>query len=137
MTAKNKPDQPLIFVVDDDIAFCKLLERELQREGYVNIEVFNNGNDCLSALHKSPDIVFLDYRLEPQCDGLVVLKNIKDLSHDNFVIMLTAAEKIELAIDSLRIGAYDYIVKNERAFVKIKNRIKKIIKEKQLNEKSR
>ncbi|MDD3877669.1 MAG: response regulator [Bacteroidales bacterium] len=133
----TKSDQPLIFIVDDDEGFCALVQKELKKEGYENIKVFFNGKDCLNALDANPDIVFLDYRLEPLCDGLLVLRRIKEHNKDNFVIMLTAAEKIELAIDSLRIGAYDFIVKNEKAFLKIKNRIKKIIREKQLNEKSR
>ena len=134
---KIKNDQPLIFIVDDDEAFTVLVKRELFKADYKNTETFSTGSDCLKHLSKNPDIIFLDYTLEPEMNGLEVLKKIKDTNKGIYVIMLTAAEKIELAIDSLRIGAYDYVIKNENAFIKIINRIKKIIKEKQLYEKSR
>ncbi len=134
---KTKIDQPLIFIVDDDEAFSILVIKELNNAGYKKIEVFNNGSLMLDNLSKKPDIIFLDYTLEPELNGMDVLKMIKDRKKDIYVIMFTAAEKIELAIDSLRLGAYDYVVKNENSFNKIINRIKKIIKEKQFYEQSR
>lgn len=134
---KAKTDQPLIFIVDDDEAFTRLIARELNKAEYKKIEVYANGRDMIDNLGKKPDIVFLDYTLEPEMNGLDVLKKIKETDKSIYVIMFTAAERIELAIDSLRLGAYDYIIKNENAFVKIVNRIKKIIKEKHLFEQSR
>jgi len=134
---KIKNDQPLIFIVDDDEGFTVLVKRELIKADYKNIESFSSGRECIDNISKMPDIIFLDYTLEPEMNGLEVLKKIKESNKGIYVIMLTAAEKIELAIDSLRIGAYDYVIKNENAFIKIVNRIKKIIKEKQLFEKSR
>ncbi len=134
---KAKTDQPLIFIVDDDEAFTRLVARELNKAEYKKIEVYANGTLMMDNLVKKPDIVFLDYTLEPEMNGLDVLKKIKETDKGIYVIMFTAAEKIELAIDSLRLGAYDYIIKNENAFVKIVNRIKKIIKEKHLFEQSR
>lgn len=132
-----KNDQPLIFIVDDDVAFTVLIKKELFKADYKNTEVFSKGIDCIDNLSKKPDIIFLDYTLEPELNGLEVLKKIKEVNKNIYVIMFTAAEKIELAIDSLRLGAYDYVIKNENSFIKIVNRIKKIIKEKQLYEKSR
>jgi len=132
-----KTDQPLIFIVDDDEAFTKLIKKELFKADYNTIETFSKGSDCIANLSKKPDIVFLDYTLEPEMNGLEVLKKIKEVNKGIYVIMFTAAERIELAIDSLRMGAYDYVIKNENCFIKIVNRIKKIIKEKQLYEKSR
>jgi len=134
---KKQLDQPLIFIVDDDDGFTVLVKKELNRAGLNNVEVFLSGQECLTALDKKPDIIFLDYTLEPNMNGIDVLTKIKNTHKDNYVIMLTAAERIELAIDSLRLGAYDYVIKNENAFTKIINRIKKIIKEKQLSETSR
>ncbi len=135
MKAKN--DQPKIFIVDDDEAFTVLVKKHLLRSDYKNIHVFTSGRACLEAMDNKPDIILLDYIMEPDCNGLKVLSLVKEKNKNIFVIMITAAEKIELAIDSLRLGAYDYVVKNEKALLKITNRIKKIIKEKQLSEKSR
>lgn len=135
MKAQN--DQPKIFVVDDDVPFTVLIKKHLQKSGYQNIYVHNSGRACLDAIETKPDIIILDYTMEPDFNGLKVLSLVKKKYKDIYVIMLTAAEKIELAIDSLRLGAYDYVVKNEKAFLKISNRVKKIIKEKQLSEKSR
>ena len=133
----TKPDQPFIFIVDDDEAFTRLIKKELFKADYTKIEIFSTGSYCIDNLNKNPDIVFLDYTLEPEMNGLDVLKKIKEVNKGIYVIMFTAAERIELAIDSLRMGAYDYVIKNENSFIKIVNRIKKIIKEKQLYEKSR
>jgi len=133
----EKTDQPFIFVIDDDEGFSILIKKELKKAGYHNLEVFNTGKNCIDNISKNPDIIFLDYTLDNEMNGLDVLKKIKEYNEDIYVIMLTAAERIELAIDSLRLGAYDYVIKNENAFVKIINRIKKIIKEKQFLEKSR
>jgi len=134
---KTKTDQPLIFIVDDDEAFTKLVKKELLKADYINTEIYSKGSECIENLSKVPDIVFLDYTLEPEMNGLDVLRKIKETNKGIYVIMFTAAERIELAIDSLRMGAYDYVIKNENSFIKIINRIKKIIKEKQLYEKSR
>jgi len=134
---KTKTDQPLIFIVDDDEAFTKLVAKELNKADYKRIDVYANGSIMLDNLNKKPDIIFLDYTLEPDMNGMDVLKKIKEKNKDIYVIMFTAAEKIELAIDSLRLGAYDYVIKNENSFNKIINRIKKIIKEKQFYEQSR
>ena len=137
MKMKIRNDQPLIFIIDDDEAFTKLLKKELFKANYTNLKVFQTGNECLENILEMPDIVFLDYTLEPDMDGLFVLKKIKEVNKGIYVIMFTAMEKIELAIDSLKMGAYDFVVKNEHSFMKINNRIKKIINEKQLYEISR
>ena len=79
-------------------------------------------------MHKNPDIVLLDYMLEGELNGLQVLKKIKSTNPDTEVIMMSAQEKLEVAVNSLKHGAYDYIVKNDSAMNRMSSLIGRICK---------
>lgn len=124
---------PLIFIVEDDNAFAKLTQNELNRLGYTHIRIFSNGEDCIEHIREKPDIVLLDYALSHTgIDGLEVLKEIVKYSPQTSVIMLTAYDKLEIAIDSIKAGAYDYVLKTDTAFERIANLIRKIIRQNEL-----
>jgi DNA-binding NtrC family response regulator len=91
-----------------------------------DIEVFNNGEDLLRKLNVKPDLILLDIML-PGMDGLEVLKRIKQLDENLPVIILSAQGSIEVAVDALRFGAFDYFPKPidiQRLEPAIKNAIK-------------
>ena len=99
-----------IFLVDDD-AFCLGLYREhLAGLGYDDITSFANGPDCLNQLTQQPDVIFLDYEMD-NLTGLEVLKKIKRFNPDIFVIFLSGQASIMTAVNALKFGAFDYIVK--------------------------
>ncbi len=124
---------PTIFVVEDDPAFSTLIKKELQRHNFTNVEVFSTGDACLKKISEHPDIVLLDYALgKTGMNGLEVLKRIKAQSPQTQVIMLTAYDKLEIAIDSVKNGAYDYVLKSETAFERLNNLIKRIIKQNEI-----
>ena len=128
----KSPKNPLIFIVDDDPAFSTLAKNELINLNYNNLKLFSSGEDCLKALKAKPDVVLLDYALNNGINGLEVLKKITaELPHTT-VIMLTAYDKLEIAVDSMKAGAYDYVVKSETAFERIANLIRKIIRQNEL-----
>lgn len=116
-----------IFLVDDDLLFLKLLELQFLQEGDFEIETFASGELCLENLNKQPDIVFLDYILDgvnkSAINGIETLDKIKAFDDKIHVIMLSGQDKIEVAIDCMHHKAFDYVVKSETAF----HRIKKII----------
>ncbi len=116
-----------IFLVDDDLLFLKLLELQFLQEGDFEIETFASGELCLENLNKQPDIVFLDYILDgvnkSAINGIETLDKIKSFDDKIHVIMLSGQDKIEVAIDCMHHKAFDYVVKSETAF----HRIKKII----------
>lgn len=100
----------LVFIVDDEQAISKLLSYWIKDKWKYEVEIFANGEDVLKKLHLKPDIVLLDIML-PGLDGLETLKRIKQLDQDLPVIMLSAQGSIEVAVESLRLGAFDYFAK--------------------------
>ncbi|HSR17337.1 MAG TPA: sigma-54 dependent transcriptional regulator, partial [Ignavibacteriaceae bacterium] len=100
----------LVFIVDDEQAISKLLSYWIKDKWKYDVEIFANGEDVLKKLHLKPDIILLDIML-PGLDGLETLKRIKQLDQDLPVIMLSAQGSIEVAVESLRLGAFDYFAK--------------------------
>jgi DNA-binding NtrC family response regulator len=98
-----------IMIVDDD----KLLQNSLKNvlsEKYDTL-VVGKGEDALELLRRNAvDLVLLDVRLPGQ-DGIETLKQIKALKRDLLVIMMTAYEDVKTVINSMKMGAYDYLVK--------------------------
>ncbi len=101
-----------IFVVEDDEWYIRLLEHTLLLNPDYEVVKFNSGRACLENLHQSPNVVTLDFRL-PDMEGSEVLREIKASSPDTEVIIISEQEKIDTAVELLKLGAYDYIVKSK------------------------
>ena len=99
----------LIFVVDDEPESGRLLAYHLEKASY-KVDLFSNGPDCLKALDRNPSIVCLDMQM-PEMDGLEVLKRIKRQDSKVGVIMVTSNNVIDTAVQALKLGAADYIIK--------------------------
>lgn len=118
--------EKLIFIVDDEQAISKLLTYWVRDKWKYNVESFTTGEDVLKNLHKRPDVILLDIML-PGLDGVETLKRIKAFDENLPVIMLSAQGSIEVAVDTLKFGAYDYFIKpidNQKLELAIKNAIK-------------
>ncbi len=99
-----------VLVVDDDAAFRRVLAGELERAGY-QVTAAANGEEAIDkARQVEPNLVLLDLRL-PDMSGLDVLKAIRDRPAAGDVIVLTGHGSIDTAIESIRIGAFDYVAK--------------------------
>ena len=101
-----------IFIVEDDKWYGELLQHHLSLNPEYEVVIFDSGQDCLKNLYKKPSVITLDYSL-PDMKGPDVLKRIKEHHPDLPVIMISGQEDISTAINLLKEGAYDYIVKNE------------------------
>ena len=99
----------LIFVVDDEPESGGLLAYFLEKAGY-EVKGFANGPDCLKALDQNPSLVCLDVQM-PGMDGLEVLKKIKEENPQRGVIMVTSNNVVDTAVQALKLGAADYIIK--------------------------
>ncbi len=119
-----------IFIVEDNKLYAQVLKKQLVNEQY-NVKVFYNGKDCISHLDEKPEIVTLDYTL-PDITGHHVLKEIQQKLPDTHVIVISAQENITTAIDLMKSGAYDYIMKAPDTREKLSNIIKNIYKTDQL-----
>lgn len=104
----------LIFIVDDDAWYADLLEYNLKMNPDYVIEKFVSAEDCLKNLYKQPMAITLDYSL-PGYTGGEALERIKKTNPSIPVIMISGQDDITTAIDLLKEGAYDYIVKNDDA----------------------
>ncbi|MGD9928440.1 MAG: sigma-54-dependent transcriptional regulator [Mangrovibacterium sp.] len=116
-----------IFVVEDDEWYNRLLVHNLSLIPDYDIQSFSTGKDCLDNLNQEPDVITLDYRL-PDMKGLEVLKQIKEINEDIQVILISEQDDIEVVVDLLRHGAYDYIVKSRDIKERLLNTINNIRK---------
>lgn len=100
-----------IFIVEDNDWYNRLLVHNLSLNPDFEIESFFTGKDCLAHLDKQPDVVTLDYRL-PDMSGIEVLRRIRQENDRIQVILISEQDDIEVVVDLLKEGAYDYIVKS-------------------------
>ncbi|MGB0422852.1 MAG: sigma-54-dependent transcriptional regulator, partial [Flavobacteriales bacterium] len=114
-----------IFVVEDDVWYGEVLEYVLKLDPDVEVERFTSGQDCLDNLHKRPSIVTLDYSLDDM-NGQEVMMRIKKTDPNIQIIMISGQEDVSTAVELLKNGAYDYIVKDEDAKERIWNSVQKI-----------
>ncbi|MDZ4666863.1 MAG: response regulator [bacterium] len=132
----EKPKKIKIFLVDDDALYLRLLEVEfLQQDNFV-VETFATGELCIEHLSHNPDIIILDYHLDgietTAMNGIEVLVKIKSLHPKVPVVMLSAQDKIEVAINCMHNKAYDYVVKSETAFMRLHKIIQRILEFKKI-----
>ncbi len=116
----------LIFIVDDELAISKLLSYWVKEKWKYDIEVFNNGEDVLKRLSAKPDLILLDIML-PGMNGIEILKKVKQYDENLPVIILSAQGSIEVAVEALKYGAFDYFPKpidTQRLEPAIKNAVK-------------
>jgi DNA-binding NtrC family response regulator len=116
-----------IFVVEDDEWYNRLLVHNLSLNPDYDIKSFSTGKDCLDNLHQTPDVITLDYRL-PDIKGLEMLKKIKAENEDIQVILISEQSEIEVVVELLKFGAYDYIVKSNDIRERLLNTVQNIRK---------
>lgn len=112
-----------IFVVDDDEMLSMALEDYIGRKTDYDVHLFNTGEDCLEHLAEQPDIIILDYNLnsvkKDAANGLEILETIKKLDNNIKIVMLSTQDASWLILQTVKMGAAEYIVKDENAFEKI------------------
>ena len=99
-----------ILVIEDELTLAKNIKRYLERGDY-DVHLAESGEEGLEQLEAhQPDIVLLDYQL-PGINGLDVLRKIRKRDSQLKVILMTAHGSIEVAVDAMKTGAYDYLNK--------------------------
>lgn len=132
---KNE-DRIRIYLVDDDVVFLKSLEIEFLEHGDFDIETFESGELCIQHLSPPPDVIILDYLLDGinanAMDGIKTLDKIRDANPEIPVVMLSAQDNIEVAVNCMHHKAFDYVVKSETAFVRLQKIITTIFRYKKM-----
>ncbi|RFM29439.1 sigma-54-dependent transcriptional regulator [Deminuibacter soli] len=103
-----------IFIVEDDLFYGSMLEHMVALNPDYQVKKFTSAASFKQALHEKPHVVTLDYSL-PDTTGDELLAMIREISPDTKTIMISGQEDIQVAIDALKKGAHDYIVKNDEA----------------------
>lgn len=100
----------LIFIVDDEKSILKLLSFWVGEKWSYDVKTFKTGQEMLDSLSDKPDAVLLDIMLT-DINGVDILKKLKQEDEELPVIMLSAQGSVEVALESLKIGAFDYFPK--------------------------
>lgn len=120
-------DEITIFIVEDNRFYTEIVRDTLIREGYTNIESFKSGKECFDCKGKFPDIVILDYQLD-EMSGIEIIRQIKAHNDITEVIFLSGQESMDVVVDSMKYGAFDYIDKTDvHAMARLSVMIEKIL----------
>ncbi|MCB0666327.1 MAG: sigma-54-dependent Fis family transcriptional regulator [Saprospiraceae bacterium] len=101
-----------ILIVEDDLWYGELLKYHLSLNPDFEVILVQSGKDCVKKLVDNPDIVCIDYGL-PDMGGDNLLQYIQSHNRDIPVIIISGQEEISVAVDLLKAGARDYIVKGD------------------------
>lgn len=105
---------PRIFIIEDSIVYKDLIVNYLKANKFSDISLYKTGDECMKSMHLKPDLIILDY-ISTGMTGLdLMLKVQKDNPEVDF-IFLSGQNDVEVAVQIMKLGAADYIVKNEKA----------------------
>jgi len=130
----------VIFIVEDDPGFNMLLTNYLTGKNKWEVHSFESGEECLKKLDLKPEIFLQDFDL-PGMNGVEVMKKVKFFLPETEFIFLSAQTNINVAVEALKLGAFDYIMKDantkESALHKIDQifKVKNLLEEKQSGKK--
>ena len=100
-----------ILIVDDELSYLELMKGLLRQEGYINVLTEENPLNVLSILSSMEvELILLDIYM-PQMSGLELLEKIYALYPKIPVIVVTAVDKVEVALNAIKLGAYEFITK--------------------------
>ncbi len=99
-----------ILIIDDDLDMCSLLSRFLSKKGYEPEVALSGAKGLARFAEEHFDIVLCDFRLGDR-DGKEVLSKIKEARPETIVIIITGYSDIKVAVDVIKLGAFDYITK--------------------------
>ena len=128
-----------VFVVEDDRFFSEMIQDFLKENQLFKVSAFSSAESCIEKLGENPDIIVLDYYLDKEnpgaINGLDALKQIRKISPETIVIMLSAQHSLNTAAELLNMGAFDYVIKNHNAIRVLDKIIKKALTEKSIIQK--
>jgi DNA-binding NtrC family response regulator len=108
----KNPNTLKIFILEDDAWYGSMIQHYLSLNPDFEVKRFGSANDFFHHLHELPDVVTLDFSM-PDMDGHEVLRKIKEVHPNIQVIIISGQEDVGVAINLLKNGAFDYIVKND------------------------
>jgi len=109
---------PLIFIVIESPIYNNLVVGFLKSRKYRNLKTYHSGEECLKDIQLKPDIVVSSYSMDGM-NGLELMKKAKALCPETDFFFLSSQNDVEVAVGLIKMGARDYIVKNDTALNKL------------------
>ena len=124
-----------LVIIEDEEAHFSLMKRAIERElPQVTVHYFAHAGACLQCLEEvGPDVIVTDY-LMPDMDGIEFLKALKERGKDLPVIVITGQGNENVAVQAMKLGAWDYLVKSPDFFTLLPAVIDKVVREWNLKE---
>jgi DNA-binding NtrC family response regulator len=114
-----------IFVVDDDRHYGRMLTYRLEKNVDHEVHHFFSGEEAIEHLADGPDLILLDIMM-PGVGGMEALKRIRAVAPDLPIVMVSAQGVIEIAVEAMQLGAYDYITKGQDDLLKVDTVVKNV-----------
>ena len=101
-----------IFIVEDDDWYGEILQYHLNLNPDYKVSLFKSGKECLANMSQKPDLITLDFSL-PDLKGDKLFQKIREINPQIPVIMISSQEDISVAVNLLKLGVNDYLIKDE------------------------
>ena len=115
-----------IFIVEDDIFYSKLIKNTLEKEDHYDVTVFGNGQELLDNLYQKPDVITIDHNL-PDMSGIEILQKIREYDPQIVPIYMSGQDEIQVVVQVYKLGARDYIMKEENAVLLLQKSLENIV----------
>ena len=101
-----------IYIVEDDKWYGEILEYHISLNPEYKVTKFLNARDCLAQMHLRPDLITIDFSL-PDMEGDMLYKKIRAIDPNVPVIVISSQDNVAIAVNLLKMGVTDYLVKDE------------------------
>ena len=109
-TMSNELECPYLLLVDDDVTFCEVLARALEKRGFTVSIAHDVVTACALATDCPPEYAVIDLKMSGP-SGLVLVKCLKELDGETRIVMLTGYASIATAVEAIKLGATHYLAK--------------------------
>jgi DNA-binding response OmpR family regulator len=126
LTLKN-PKNPLIYVIDTNASYRKVIQGGLSALNYNNINLFGSTGECLLA-NGSPDIIILDNNQgNDHLSGIEFFRVYRRKFQAAHFLFLSSNTNLDIAVNAMKLGAYDYIIKSKLGLERLLERVDKLV----------
>ncbi|MBN2484460.1 MAG: response regulator [Bacteroidales bacterium] len=111
---------PLIYIIDNNLSYRKITENCLLSSNYAHFRSFDDGESCYVSKAPVPDIIITDYNLgEGRWCGTDFMEEYSRINNSVVFIFLSSNLKIEIAVEAVKLGAKDYILKSKAGLTRL------------------
>lgn len=124
-------DARKLFVIDDDPIQVEMIKDYIKDRYVFEVKAYSDGESAMADIKREkPEIIVLDYHLSSQKadakNGIEVLKEVSNVSPNTKVFMFSGKDDMAIATESIKYGAFDFIVKGPTAFDKLERTINRL-----------